>query len=31
MGHPQGRLRTRVERKDGGYVINGRKIFISNG
>ena len=31
MGHPQGRLRTRVEKKDGGYLINGRKIFISNG
>jgi acyl-CoA dehydrogenase len=31
MGHPAGRLRTRVEKKDGGYVINGRKIFISNG
>ncbi len=31
MGHPSGRLRTRVEKKDGGYVINGRKIFISNG
>jgi acyl-CoA dehydrogenase len=31
MGHPQGRLRTRVEKKNGGYLINGRKIFISNG
>ena len=31
MGHPGGRMRTRVDKKDGGYVINGRKIFISNG
>ncbi len=31
MGHAEGRAQTRVERKDGGYVINGRKIFISNG
>jgi alkylation response protein AidB-like acyl-CoA dehydrogenase len=31
MGHPRGRMRTRVERKDGGYLIHGRKIFISNG
>ena len=30
-GHPQGRMRTRVEKKDGGYLINGRKVFISNG
>jgi acyl-CoA dehydrogenase len=30
-GNPAGRLRTRVERKDGGYLINGRKVFISNG
>jgi alkylation response protein AidB-like acyl-CoA dehydrogenase len=31
QGHPRGRMRTRVEKKDGGYVINGRKVFISNG
>ena len=31
MGHPQGRAQTRVETKGEGYVINGRKIFISNG
>jgi len=30
-GPSAGRLRTRVEKKDGGYRINGRKIFISNG
>jgi alkylation response protein AidB-like acyl-CoA dehydrogenase len=30
-GHPQGRAQTRVEKKDGGYLINGRKVFISNG
>jgi alkylation response protein AidB-like acyl-CoA dehydrogenase len=30
-GHPEGRVRTRVEKKDGGYLINGRKVFISNG
>jgi acyl-CoA dehydrogenase len=30
-GHPEGRPRTRVDRKDGGYRINGRKVFISNG
>jgi len=31
QGHPEGRARTRVERKGDGYLINGRKIFISNG
>jgi alkylation response protein AidB-like acyl-CoA dehydrogenase len=31
LGHPKGRARTRVERKGDGYLINGRKIFISNG
>ena len=31
MGHPGGRMRTRVDKKDGGYVINGRKNFITNG
>ncbi len=30
-GHPEGRVRTRVERKNGGYQIDGRKVFISNG
>jgi len=30
-GHPEGRPRTRVEQKNGGYRINGRKVFISNG
>lgn len=30
-GNPAGRIRTRVEKKDGGYLINGRKVFISNG
>jgi acyl-CoA dehydrogenase len=30
-GHPEGRPRTRVDKKDGGYLINGRKVFISNG
>jgi alkylation response protein AidB-like acyl-CoA dehydrogenase len=31
QGHPEGRARTRVERKQNGYLINGRKVFISNG
>ncbi|MBW2291257.1 MAG: acyl-CoA dehydrogenase family protein [Deltaproteobacteria bacterium] len=31
QGHSEGRARTRVERKADGYLINGRKIFISNG
>jgi acyl-CoA dehydrogenase len=31
QGHPEGRARTRVERKGDGYLINGRKVFISNG
>lgn len=31
QGHAEGKASTRYERKDGGYVINGRKIFISNG
>jgi alkylation response protein AidB-like acyl-CoA dehydrogenase len=31
QGHPEGRARTRVERKADGYLINGRKVFISNG
>ncbi len=31
LGHPEGRARTRVERKADGYLINGRKVFISNG
>jgi len=30
-GDDAARVRTRVERRDGGYVINGTKIFISNG
>lgn len=30
-GSPHARMRTRVERKDGGYVVSGTKIFISNG
>ncbi|MBI4515605.1 MAG: acyl-CoA dehydrogenase family protein [Deltaproteobacteria bacterium] len=30
-GNPAGRIRTRVEKKAGGYLINGRKVFISNG
>jgi alkylation response protein AidB-like acyl-CoA dehydrogenase len=30
-GHPEGRPRTRVDKHDGGYRINGRKVFISNG
>ena len=29
-GCPDGRLATRVERRDGGYLVNGRKVFISN-
>jgi alkylation response protein AidB-like acyl-CoA dehydrogenase len=31
QGHSRGRARTRVERKGDGYLINGRKVFISNG
>jgi acyl-CoA dehydrogenase len=31
LGHSEGRARTRVERKGNGYLINGRKVFISNG
>lgn len=31
QGHPATRSHTRVDRRDGGYVINGTKIFISNG
>lgn len=31
MGHPQGRMRTRVVRDGDGYRITGRKVFISNG
>ncbi|MFN8546211.1 MAG: acyl-CoA dehydrogenase family protein [Candidatus Binatia bacterium] len=31
LGHGAARMRTRVDRQDGGYRINGRKIFISNG
>ena len=31
QGHPDGRARTRVERRKDGYLINGRKVFISNG
>jgi 2-desacetyl-2-hydroxyethyl bacteriochlorophyllide A dehydrogenase len=31
QGHPGGKARTRVERKGDGYLINGRKVFISNG
>ena len=30
-GHAEASPRTRVEKKEGGYVINGRKVFISNG
>lgn len=30
-GHPGARARTRAERVDGGFVVNGTKIFISNG
>jgi alkylation response protein AidB-like acyl-CoA dehydrogenase len=30
-GHAAASPRTRVEKKRGGYVINGRKVFISNG
>ncbi len=31
IGDDSTRMRTRVERRDGGYLINGTKIFISNG
>ena len=31
QGHAGARPRTRVERVDGGFRINGRKVFISNG
>ncbi len=31
FGHPEGRVRTHAVREDGGYRINGRKVFISNG
>ena len=31
FGHPSAQSRTRVDRRDGGYVVNGTKIFISNG
>ena len=30
-GHPEARMGTRVRRTDGGYRIDGRKVFISNG
>lgn len=30
-GSPHAEIRTRVEEKDGGWLINGRKVFISNG
>lgn len=30
-GNPETNLTTRVEAKDGGWLINGQKIFISNG
>jgi alkylation response protein AidB-like acyl-CoA dehydrogenase len=30
-GHPGGTPRTRIQKQGDGYVINGRKIFISNG
>lgn len=30
-GHPDARMGTRVRRTDGGYRIDGRKVFISNG
>jgi len=30
-GHPAGRPRTRIQKQGDGYLINGRKIFISNG
>ncbi|MCC7076597.1 MAG: acyl-CoA dehydrogenase family protein [Acidimicrobiia bacterium] len=30
-GHPAGRMATRIEPEDGGYRVNGRKVFISNG
>ncbi len=30
-GHPDANMRTRARRVDGGYVLDGRKVFISNG
>ncbi len=30
-GHPDARMGTRARRVDGGYVLSGRKVFISNG
>ncbi|MDA8343678.1 MAG: acyl-CoA dehydrogenase family protein [Actinomycetota bacterium] len=31
QGHPAGRPRTRAIRRDGHYVLDGTKVFISNG
>lgn len=31
IGDDAARMRTRCERRDGGYLINGTKVFISNG
>lgn len=31
FGHPEARIGTRARPVDGGYVLNGTKIFISNG
>lgn len=31
MGHPGGRPRTRARQRDRGYVLDGTKVFISNG
>ncbi len=31
QGHPQAHPRTRVTKRDGSYLINGTKVFISNG
>ena len=31
IGNDAARMGTRIERRDGGYMLNGTKIFISNG